>query len=105
VYGQVSGGPRIIPDEWYRRRIEVAGAGSALALLIPPVDDAYEVFWNGKLIGSYGAMPPRAKWFAFGHPAVYRLPDGDGAKGAADREPGGELAMRIWKRWLSAQVR
>ena len=46
---------------WYRRHLEISlapGANTAYALLIPPVDDAYEVYWNGNLIGSYGKLPP-----------------------------------------------
>ena len=48
---------------WYRRHLEInlaPGANTPYALLIPPVDDAYEVYWNGKLIGSYGKLPPQA---------------------------------------------
>ena len=37
---------------WYRKRIEVTGPAATLAILIPPVDDAYEIYWNGKKIGS-----------------------------------------------------
>ena len=35
---------------WYRRAISVKpapGAGPDFALLIPAVDDAYEIYWNG----------------------------------------------------------
>lgn len=76
---------------WYRRRVDVDGPGPALGVLFAPVDDAYEVFWNGEPIGSYGRLPPHARWFAFGHRAVFALPGTDG--GAAH----GELAVRVWK--------
>lgn len=76
---------------WYRRRVDVGGPGPAIGVLFPPVDDAYEVFWNGERIGSYGRLPPSASWFAFGHMAVYPLPGTEG--GAAH----GELAVRVWK--------
>ncbi len=51
---------------WYRRHLYISlapGANTSYALLIPPVDDAYEVYWNGKLIGGYGKLPPRPHWF------------------------------------------
>jgi len=45
---------------WYRRHITIENSGAAatknLAILIPPVDDVYDLYWNGKKIGSYGAI-------------------------------------------------
>ena len=58
---------------WYRKRIDVTGAGEKLAILIPPVDDAYEIYWNGKKIGTSGSLPPHARWWAVGHSTVYPL--------------------------------
>lgn len=81
---------------WYRRHINIEGSGSAgtgkLAILIPPVQDVYDVYWNGKKIGSYGAMPPNANWWSVGHSAVYNLPASSGT---------GVLALRVWKAPLS----
>ena len=51
---------------WYRRRIEIDQANSAgtkLALLIPPIQDAYEIYWNGQKLGAYGVLPPHANWW------------------------------------------
>lgn len=88
---------------WYRRRVDVDGPGPAMGVLFPPVDDAYEVFWNGERIGGYGRLPPHARWFAFGHMAVYALPGTD-AGTMPGSTPGlmsgavhGELAVRVWK--------
>lgn len=78
---------------WYRKRIDITGANSKLAILIPPVDDAYEIYWNGKKIGSYGSLPPHATWWLAGHSAVYPL-------GAAPVT--GVLALRVWKAPLSS---
>jgi hypothetical protein len=50
---------------WYRRHVQihtVGGSQSKYALLMPPVDDAYEVYWNGKPIGRFGKLPPRPRW-------------------------------------------
>ena len=44
-----------------RRHIHFAslpGASSHLALILPPVDDSYQVYWNGNRIGQLGKMPP-----------------------------------------------
>ena len=78
---------------WYRKRIDVTGSAGKLAILIPPVDDAYEIYWNGKKIGSYGSLPPHARWWAVGHSAVYPLGNVP-AKGV--------LALRVWKAPLSS---
>lgn len=78
---------------WYRKRVEVTGTGSTLAILIPPVDDAYEIYWNGRKIGSYGSLPPHAAWWAVGHSAVYPL-------GTVPLS--GVIALRVWKSTLSS---
>jgi hypothetical protein len=73
---------------WYRLYIAFApGAPGTIALLAPVVDDSYEVYWNGHLIGAFGKLPPqlnlwqnqRAHSFSLGPP-----------------EPG-VLAVRVWK--------
>jgi Stage II sporulation protein E (SpoIIE) len=81
---------------WYRKRIDVTGAGKSLAILIPPVDDAYQLYWNGQKIGAYGEMPPHAEWWAFGHSAVFSLPV------AASGNASGVLAIRVWKSALAS---
>jgi len=80
---------------WYRRRIEIDDSNAAgtkkLALLIPPVQDAYEVYWNGQKLGTYGMLPPNANWWIVGHVEVYPLPTTNGV-----------LALRVWKAPLSS---
>jgi hypothetical protein len=80
---------------WYRRRIEInhsnATGTNKLALLIPPIQDAYEVYWNGQKLGTYGLLPPHANWWQTGHGAIYPLPDSSGT-----------LALRVWKAPLSS---
>ncbi|HEU4981177.1 MAG TPA: SpoIIE family protein phosphatase [Acidobacteriaceae bacterium] len=82
---------------WYRRHITIENSGPTatknLAILIPPVDDAYDLYWNGKKIGSYGGLPPKANWWSSGHNAVYPLPAASGS---------GVLALRVWKAPLSS---
>lgn len=75
---------------WYRRRIDFVpgpGAPKELALLLPAVEDAYSVYWNGELVGTYGAFPPDPKWFVNLLPHTWGL-------GAARS---GVLALRVWK--------
>jgi hypothetical protein len=84
---------------WYRRHITIENSGTAptksLAILIPPVDDAYDLYWNGKEIGSYGGLPPHANWWLLGHSVVYTLP-------TSSSSGSGVLALRVWKAPLSS---
>lgn len=75
---------------WYRRHLQidaVPGEKSAFALLMPPVDDAYEVYWNGRLIGSRGKLPPHPRWYYTAPTSTFILPSAGT----------GTLAVRVWK--------
>ena len=82
---------------WYRRTVTLtseSGISSDFALLIPHIDDAYELYWNGQLIGRNGQIPPR-------YPIWYRnVPAQTFSLGAAPR---GVLAIRVWKAALSSR--
>jgi hypothetical protein len=49
--------PAYVGFAWYRKRIDVETSGP-LTILMPPVDDTYELYWNGKKIGGSGKVPP-----------------------------------------------
>jgi hypothetical protein len=76
---------------WYRRSIRLApdAAGlTTLALLVPHVDNAYELYWNGELVGRDGKLPPYPSYAgASAPPRIFNL-------GAARS---GVLALRVWK--------
>ncbi len=75
---------------WYRRHVDISlapGANTSYALLIPPVDDAYEVYWNGKLIGSCGKLPPRPHWYYTPFSRAFDVPS----------LRSGTIAIRVWK--------
>lgn len=55
------GFPNLNGFAWYRTRVKLAAADSNLWIEMPPdVDDAYQVYANGQLIGSFGK-------FSFSH--------------------------------------
>jgi hypothetical protein len=59
------GHPNYDGPGWYRRRINLTiapGAPQDVALLIPAIDDIYELYWNGKLVGKLGKFPPHADY-------------------------------------------
>jgi hypothetical protein len=75
---------------WYRRHLDIEpteGAPHDYSILIPHGEDAYEVYWNGKLIGTYGQLPPRPMWYYSIFPRTFPL------RGSAY----GTLAIRVWK--------
>ena len=75
---------------WYRLHLHITpatGFNSPFQLLLPAVQDACEVYWNGKLVGHYGSLPPHASWPALNAPAVFTLSGG----------PDGVLAIRVWE--------
>jgi len=76
---------------WYRKHITVVGDSGAavdLALMIRHVDNAYEIYWNGKLIGRNGQLPPHPIWFALSQPAqTFGWPSAGS----------GVMAIRVWK--------
>jgi hypothetical protein len=75
---------------WYRRRVSLAPGEQEpeqLAILIPAVEDAYELYWNGELVGANGALPPHPVWYYDLRPHTWGL-------GPAQS---GVLAIRVWK--------
>jgi serine phosphatase RsbU (regulator of sigma subunit) len=80
---------------WYRRHVEIlptSGANHDYRILIERAEDAYEVYWNGKLIGGYGKLPPHPSWYYGTFPRTFLL------TGSAY----GTLAIRVWKAPLEA---
>ncbi len=78
---------------WYRRHLDIHPSPLPkfkLAILMPPVEDAYELFWNGVLIGHQGNPPPHAVWYLEQRQS-FALPVPK--EGVAD----GVLAIRVWE--------
>lgn len=80
---------------WYRRHISLTAAPGGtqdFALMLPAVDDAYALYWNGKLIGRNGKLPPNPVWIFAQPPQTYGL----------GIVRSGVLAVRVWKAPLSS---
>jgi hypothetical protein len=80
---------------WYRKHVHITvapGADPNLALFIGHIDDAYEIYWNGARVATYGKMPPSPLYYYVVPPATFGLgPVRDGV-----------LAFRVWKAPLSS---
>jgi hypothetical protein len=75
---------------WYRWHLRLAPGQTApetLAILLPMVEDSYEVYWNGQLVGTYGKLPPHPEWSYDLFPHTFGL-------GTAQS---GVIAVRVWK--------
>ncbi|MDR3737626.1 MAG: PP2C family protein-serine/threonine phosphatase [Terracidiphilus sp.] len=75
---------------WYRRHLVLSPAPDGpvdFSILIPAIDDVYEIYWNGQKIGGLGTMPPHWVQYVTQPAQIYSL-------GQA-RE--GVLAVRVWK--------
>jgi len=80
---------------WYRRAISVTpapGVSPDFTLLIPAIDDVYEIYWNGTLVGHLGTMPPHLYWLSAVPAQIYGL--------GPIRT--GVLAVRVWKNPLGS---
>ena len=74
---------------WYRLRLDVqARENTPLALKIPMnVEDAYQVFLDGHLIGQSGSFTADKVVSSISQPSSFRLPPGTGSR---------TIAIRIW---------
>ena len=75
---------------WYRRHLHLqpaAGASPEFSLLVPRIEDVYEVYWNGVPVGNEGKFPPASSYRYNQVPQIYQMGQ------ARD----GVLAVRVWK--------
>jgi hypothetical protein len=81
---------------WYRIRVQVlAVPGEELALAGPEdVDDAYQLFGDGKLVGSFGKFAGGRPSFYFTQPMMFNLPQASANVGTAG--PPLVIAFRFW---------
>jgi hypothetical protein len=81
---------------WYRIRVQVLTVpGEELALAGPEdVDDAYQLFGDGKLVGSFGKFAGGRPSFYFTQPMMFNLPQASANVGTAG--PPLVIAFRFW---------
>src|ERR1700743_3326946 len=94
-YWGAQGHPSYAGIAWYRRHLHLTpaeGTDGSFALLMRLPQDAYEVYWNGQLVGRVGKLPPNPSFPYFPPQFTFGL-------GAA-RD--GVLAGRVWKAPLTS---
>ncbi len=80
---------------WYRIRVKVERlAGTKLALAGPSdVDDGFQAFANGTLLGSFGDFSTSHPSVYYSQPTIFPIPSSDRASNAGGTEV---LAFRLW---------
>ncbi|MHB1936630.1 MAG: PP2C family protein-serine/threonine phosphatase [Acidobacteriaceae bacterium] len=74
---------------WYRIHVYLDRVPSSLSLLVPVVDSAYTVYWDGQKLGGYG--DPSRRWaYLIQRTQVFSVPSSLGAVGDH------VLAVRAW---------
>ena len=90
---------------WYRQRIVVdpqfnprIDRNWKLVLYLPSVQNAAEVYWNGRLIGSDGKLPPDPVWYDAVWPMGVAIlcPTCGRGQFVLGRPESGVLAIRVW---------
>ena len=74
---------------WYRLHLRITPAPDIktdFRLLLPRLQDVCEVYWDGRLVGRYGKLPPNPSSPTLNAPAAFTLPD----------FRSGVLAIRVW---------
>jgi hypothetical protein len=72
---------------WYRFRVLLPPEHAQLGLYLPRIMTSYQVFADGKLVGSFGGFPPDATIYAL-RPKLVLLPQ--------DQAGDLEIAIRVW---------
>lgn len=75
---------------WYRFKITFSGDDRQMALCIPRINESFQVFANGEMIGEFGGMPPNPRVFD-GSNHIFRLPRSSGGTGQTI-----SVAIRVW---------
>ena len=72
---------------WYRFKVILPPGHAQLGLYIPPIRTSYQVFADGKMVGSFGGFPPNASVYSLHQHLVLLPPE------HSDRM---EIAIRVW---------
>jgi diguanylate cyclase (GGDEF)-like protein len=83
------GHPGLTGFGWYRCSIAVTpapGVAQQFSLLVTGIASAYEIYWNGSLVGRNGQLPPHPVWYQSQPAQTFEL-------GPIQQ---GVLAVRVW---------
>ena len=84
------GHPNYVGFAWYRKHVHLRmapEAGQDVAMTIRHIDDVYQIYWNGQLVGQNGTMPPNPSYPYNSIAQTFGL----------GKIRDGVLAIRVWK--------
>jgi phosphoserine phosphatase RsbU/P len=84
------GYPAVDGYAWYRFRVQVPGDGRPVDLLLTFILNGYQIYADGKPIGSAGSAMPTLDPVTWAFPATFRLPAGSGGPQSI------QVALRVW---------
>lgn len=67
----MQGHPSYTGYAWYRRHLHLAaaiGSDQTIAIFMPHIDDIYQIYWHGELIGGLDTMPPHPRSIHYSWP-------------------------------------
>jgi hypothetical protein len=73
---------------WYRFKVVLPLGAAQLGLYVPRIMTSYQVFAEGRMVGTFGGFPPRAAIYEL-HPKLLLLPP--------SRAGELEIAIRVWQ--------
>jgi len=76
---------------WYRVKVLIPGGENPLSLYLPRVLTSYQLFADGKLVGTFGGMPPQEHANYSAVPQEYSLP-----RNASANARMLSIAIRVW---------
>jgi phosphoserine phosphatase RsbU/P len=86
----VQGYPKLSGVAWYRFEVRVPKDLARVAVLFPRITTCYQVFADGKLIGTVGKMPPNRMPYETGKTEYFPLPAPQAGSGKI------VVALRVW---------
>jgi hypothetical protein len=81
-------------DGWYRTRVDLKRTNGSISVLMPRVDNAYTLYWDGARVGGFG--DPERRQSYVGRAELFSLP------AALTTEGKHTLAIQVWDRPLGA---
>jgi len=76
---------------WYRFHVTLPAQSGSVSILLPHIFTSYQVYANGKLVATFGKMPPAPRAYATHAARLYTLPAA--ALGSRDLT----IAIRVWQ--------
>ena len=83
---------------WYRFNVILPARSEPLGILIPQLRTSYQIFFDGKIVGRFGGMPPHGR-YVIGYDQIFPIPTDHSSAGHPIT-----IAVRVWSEGWLAQL-